>query len=208
MEGAGREPVVGSDKHFAELQQQYKAVAQKTFDLRPELNSPVESVATQMQLYEWEYTHEFNTDRGWRSIAVTAPLTWVLTYSSNYSLSMMRQVLAGRETRNEESVRAFVLRACLAHQLLARFPGLSHLLQALRYRVEIRRTPQFGDLPLVTISAPISTIRPEDDLVVRAAGMAGGSSFTEVVDISSIHNLSDPFKVEVERIMHQHGGPS
>jgi hypothetical protein len=32
-----------------------------------------------MQLYEWEYLHQTNTDRNWRSIKVTSPLTWVLT---------------------------------------------------------------------------------------------------------------------------------
>ena len=44
---------------------------------------PLESVSTQMQLYEWEYAHEIKTDRGWRTIKVTSPLTWVVTYSSD-----------------------------------------------------------------------------------------------------------------------------
>ena len=205
MEGPGPEPLAGADRNFAELQQLYKSVARKTFDVHPDLNAPVESVATQMHLYEWEYTHEINTDRGWRSIRVTAPLTWVLTYSSHYSLAMIRQVLAGKEARNEDSVRAFVLRACVAQQLFVRFPGLADLFTGLRYRVEIRRNPQLGDLPFVTLSAPLTTMRPDDNLVNLASGIAGGTSFTEVIDLRSLRGLEDPVRSAITPILGSHG---
>ena len=106
MEGAERESVGSSDRTVAELRELYKRVAVRPFDLRPELTVPLESVSTQIQLYEWEYLHETNTERGWRSIKVTSPLTWVVAYSSTYSLSMLRQVLAGKEERNPEIGRA------------------------------------------------------------------------------------------------------
>src|ERR1039457_2314627 len=113
MEGAERESVGGSDRTLAELRDLYRKVAVRPFDLRPELSLPLESVSTQMQLYEWEYLHQIKTDRGWRSIKVTSPPTWVVAYSSSYSLPMLRQVLAGQEERDAEAVRAFVLRSCL-----------------------------------------------------------------------------------------------
>src|ERR1035441_10485315 len=75
MEGAERESVGGSDRTLAELRDLYRKVAVRPFDLRPELSLPLESVSTQMQLYEWEYLHQIKTDRGWRSIKVTSPLT-------------------------------------------------------------------------------------------------------------------------------------
>src|SRR5579872_6030220 len=103
MEGAERESVGGSDRSVAELRELYRKVALRPFDLRPELNLPLESVSTQLQLYEWEYLHPIKTDRGWRGIKVTSPLTWVLVYSSNYSLAMFRQVLAGNEERDSEA---------------------------------------------------------------------------------------------------------
>src|SRR6266568_2764719 len=99
MEGAERESIGGSDRTVAELRELYRKVALRPFDLRPELTLPLESVSTQTQLYDWEYQHQIKTDRGWRSIKVTSPLTWVVAYSSNYSLSMFRQVLAGQEER-------------------------------------------------------------------------------------------------------------
>src|SRR4051794_6142802 len=95
MEGAERESVGGSDKTVAELRDLYRRIAVRPFDLRPELTLPLESVSTQIQLHEWEYLHETKNERGRRAIKVTTPLTWVIAYSSTYSLSMLRQVVAG-----------------------------------------------------------------------------------------------------------------
>src|ERR1035438_638611 len=205
MEGAERESVGGSERTLGELRDIYRKVAQRPFDLRPELNAPLESVSTQIQLYEWEYLHQIKTDRGWRSIKVTSPLTWVVAYSSAYSLPMLRQVLAGKEERDQEAVRAFVLRACLMHLHFTKFPAIADLLAALRYRVEVRHSPETGDLPLVTVSAPFSTMRPPDSLVTVASGLAGGVSFSEVIDLATAHNLTDPLREQIAAIFQSHG---
>jgi hypothetical protein len=141
MEGAERESA-GSERTVAELRDLYRKVAPRPFDLRPELSFPLESVSTQMQLHEWEYLYQTKIERGWRAIKVTSPLTWVVAYSSTYSLSILRQVLAGQEERDSDSVRAFVLRACLMHLHFQKFPALADLLAGLRYRVEVRRSTE------------------------------------------------------------------
>lgn len=206
IEGVERESAAGvPDRNVAELHDLYHRVSGRPFDLRPELSFPLESVSTQMQLYEWEYLHTINTERGWRSIRVTSPLSWVLTYSSNYSLSMIRQVLAGAEARDSEAVRAFVLRACLMHLQISKFPAIADLFAGLRFRIDVRRSPEMGDLPLVTISAPLSTIRPPDSLVSIASGLAGGTSFSEVLDIETIRNLKDPLRQELDEAFRRHG---
>jgi hypothetical protein len=205
MEGAERESVGGSDRTVAELRDLYRKVAMRPFDLRPELSLPLESVSTQMQLYEWEYLHQTKTDRGWRSIKVTSPLTWVVAYSSNYSLPIFRQVLAGQEERDAEAVRAFVLRACLMHLHFTKFPAIADLLTGLRYQVEVRQTPETGDLPLVTVSAPFHTMRPPDGLITVASGLAGGASFSEVLDLATVKNLKDPLREQIVAIFRTHG---
>ncbi len=204
MEGSERDSASGSDRTAAELRELYRRVAARPFDLRPELTFPLESVSTQIQLYEWEYLHQIKTDRGWRNIKVTSPLTWVVAYSSTYSLTMLRQVLAGQEERNQKSVQSFVLRACLMHLHFTKFPAIAELLSGLRYRIEVRRSPELGDLPLVTVSAPFSTIRPPDNLVTVASGLAGGTSFAEVLDMESVRNLQDPMRQEVAAILQSH----
>ena len=201
IDGAGKEAVPAADRNLADLQQLYARVAVKPFDLRPELRAPLESVATQLQFDEWEYTHAAETDRGWQSIRVATPLTWTISYASPYSLAMLHGVVSGNGRRDAEAVRAFVLHACLTHELFSKIPALADLLGALRYKVEIRKSSRLGDLPLVTVSAPFRTFRPSDKLVTMAAGLAGGVTFSEVMDIESVRDLPDPLRDEVSGIL-------
>jgi len=204
IEAAGKESVPAADRNLADLQELYARVAVKPFDLRPELRAPLESVTTQLQFDEWEYTHATETDRGWQSIRVTTPLTWVVSYATSYSLATLRSVVAGSGQRDVDAVRAFVLRACLMSELFSKIPALADLLEGLRYKIEVRKLPQLGDLPLVTISAPFRTFRPADKLVAMASGLAGGDSFAEVLDVDSVHNLSDPLRDEAIELVQRH----
>jgi hypothetical protein len=204
IDSTGKEAVPGADRNLADLQELYASVAVKAFDLRPELRAPLESVGTQFQFDEWEYPHAAETDRGWQSIRVTTPLTWVFSYATSYSLATLRGVVTGSGQRDIDAVRAFVLRACVMHELFAKIPALVSLLEGLRYKVEVRRSAQLGELPLVTISAPFRTFRPADKLVAIAAGLAGGASFAEVLDVDSVRNLSDPLRDETIEILNRH----
>jgi hypothetical protein len=206
MEGTGREPVAGAERTWAELQELYKRFAAKPFDLRPELANPLPSVPTQLALLEWEYPHSIQTEQGWQEIRITSPLTWVLAYASPHTLGMVRQqIREGQQQKDPEAMRAFVLRACLMAMLFHKFPAMTELLGAMRYRVEVRTARDLGDLPLLTISAPFDTFRPSDDMVVKAAGFAGGASFTEVVNADSLRDLRDPLREEALRILEKHG---
>jgi hypothetical protein len=204
MDGTGTEGVTGADRNFADLQQLYARVAIRPFDLRPELRSPLESVASQLHLDDWEYIQAVETDRGWQSIRVTTPLTWVLSYKSSLPLSTLRGVVCGGGHKDPEALRGFVLRACLMHELLAKLPGMKDLLEGLRYMVAIRQSPELGELPFVTVSAPFRTFRPSDKLVALAAGLAGGTSFAEVLDVESVGNVPDPLRDEARTILDKH----
>ena len=89
---------------------------------------------------------------------MVSPLTWVLAYPSTYTSPMMRQVVAGKQDRDAEGVKAFVLRACLMQALFAKLPEATALFEGLRYRVELRKSAPLGDLPLVTLSAAVKTV--------------------------------------------------
>ena len=193
--------VGGADANFAELRELYFKTCGRPFDLRRELNSPLESVPTQIQLHEWEYAHEVRTERERRTVTVISPLTWVLSYPSPYTHSMARQVVAGRQEKDQESLRSFVLRACLMQLVFAKLPELTTLLEGLRFRAEIRKPNQLGELSLVTVSAAIPTVRPEDALLMQAAGLSGGTGFVEVVDLDRAMQLADPLHVQVQAIL-------
>src|SRR5215467_5320894 len=124
MEGAGKESVTGADQTFAEFREIYFKACGRPFDLRKELPTPLESVGTQIGLYEWEYLCDVRSERETRTINVVSPLTWVLAYPSTYTLSMMRQVVAGKQEKDAEGVRSFVLRACLMHLLFLKVPEM------------------------------------------------------------------------------------
>jgi hypothetical protein len=128
----------------------------------------------------------------------------VFSYASSYSLATLRGLITGTGQQDIDAVRAFVLRACLMHELFVKTPPLASLLEALRYKMEVRTSPQLGDLPLVTISAPFRTFRPADELVALASGLAGGASFAEILDVESVRNLSDPLRDETIAICHRH----
>ena len=82
---------------------------------------------------------------------------------------------------------------------------IAELLAGLRYRVEVRQSPETGDLPLVTVSAPFSTMRPPDSLVTVASGLAGGTSFSEVLDLATVQSLKDPLREQIAAILRSHG---
>jgi len=205
VEGSGRESVGGADQNLAELREMYQRAAGRPFDLRRELATPLESISTQLQVYEWEYVQEVRTERDAKTVTVRSPLTWVLCYPSTYSLSMLKQVGTGQQARDPESVRAFVLRACVMNLLFTKQPALAGLFEGLRYRVEIRKSPQLGELPLVTVSAPLRTIRPPDDLVLVATGVAGGNVFEEVLDLEGAREIHDPLRDQLYGILRAHG---
>ena len=206
MEGSGKESVVGGDKNFAELKETYFRACGRPFDLRRELSTPLESVSTQIQLYEWEYQYEVLSKHERKIITVVSPLTWVLGYPSTYSLSMVRQVLSGKQEREVESIKAFALRACLMHLLFAKLSDLGTVFEGLRYRVEVRKSPQLGELPLVTLSAPLSTVRPTDDLLIVATGLSGRTAFDEVLDESQAAQIADPFQQRILKVLDESGG--
>jgi hypothetical protein len=199
MEGTGKESVANADQNFNDLREIYFKACGRPFELRKELVSPLESVPTQIQLHEWEYEYEVKTER--KSINITSPLTWVLSYPSAYSHNMVRQFVTSKQERDPESVRDFVLRASLIHLMFARLPELTTLFAGLRYKVEVRKSPQLGDLPLVTVSAPVATVLPTDDLLLLAAAFSGRSGFVEVIDPSQAMSIPDPLQDQITKIV-------
>src|SRR5271157_4588479 len=68
IEGTGRESAAGADQNLAELRELYQRVIGRPFDLRRELPTPLESISTQIQLYEWEYLHEVRTENNYKTV--------------------------------------------------------------------------------------------------------------------------------------------
>ena len=113
-------------------------------------------------------------------------------------------VAAGRQERDYEAVRSFALRACMLNLLFERHPGLAAVLEGLRYKVDIRKLPELGELPLVTLSAPAATSRPPDDVLLTATGLSGRAVFQEVLDIASVEEIRDPLRDRIGALLRDH----
>lgn len=197
-----KEDVAGADRAFAQLQEQYKAVCGKPFALPPELDdSPLSSIDNRLELYPWEYIHQVKNERDTRAVTMTSPVHWVLTYSSEYTLSQLTQTLAGKEQRRSESVRQFVVNALVMQGVLAKFPSLVQLLTDLRYDVQAQRSPSLGELPLTTIRSCLPSFRPADSLILAATRLSGVSAFIEVIDLDAMPTLPDPLKLRIEEML-------
>jgi hypothetical protein len=197
MEGAGTETVAQADQNLNDLREMYFKACGRPFDLRKELKTPLESVPAQLQLHQWEYLHEIEAPEGKRIVKVARPLTWVLSYNSTYNYAIVRQLLTDKQDRDAESMRSFVLRACLMSLMFSKLRELTTLLEGLRYQVEVKRSVLFGELPLVTLSMPFPTVRPSDELLLRAEQFTGRSDFVEVLDVDQAERVADPLLQQV-----------
>jgi hypothetical protein len=197
-----KEDVVGSDRAFAQLQEQYKGVSAKPFALPQELDAdPLSNIDNRLDLYPWEYTHQGQGERESKLITITSPVRWVLSYSSEYTLSQVTQTLARREQRRSDAIRQFVVNALVMHAMLAKFQGIAQLLTDLRYDIQTEKSPALGNLPLVTIRSCLPSFRPADNLMLTAIRFSGVPAFIELIDVEALRTLPDPLKLRIEKIL-------
>ena len=120
---------------------------------------------------------------------MTSPTRWVLSYPSSYTLSELRNVLAGRGERRPTDVAQFVINALVLHDVIAKFSGIGKLFTDLRYSLTIERAPGLGDLPLAIVTSSISSFRPADELIGAATRLSGIPAFIELIDVDAVQAL-------------------
>jgi hypothetical protein len=198
-----KEEVAGADRAFAQLQETYRGVCGKPFALPPELAQDVLAlVENRLELYPWEYPYQARSERETRTVTLTSPVRWVLTYSSGVTLSQLLQTMASKEPRRSDVIRQFVVNALVMHFMLARYPGITQLLTDLRYQLHTDKIPGLGELPLVTVASCLPSFRPADDLILTATRFSGVPVFIELIDIDALHTLQDPLKLRIEEMLH------
>ena len=192
-----KEVVKGADKSLQDLQSIYGPVAAtKLFDLPKELNPPLELPGSVLEFNLVEQSYTAKTDKETKTISVTSPLKWILSYAG-YGPKQLRDLLATRATRTGDELRQTVLHFCVLHLMInvVKQTGLAELLGGLRYSVSAGRLPEFGELPVTFLAAAVPTLRPPDEIIIESTEISGTPVFEEVVDIDGIINLRDPLKV-------------
>ena len=188
-----------ADRALAQLQQSYRQFAGPPFDLPAELDPYwLTLVGNRLALDPWEYTYEASDGRQSRTISMTSPVRWVVSFTSGYTLSQFRQAVLTRSERRPEHVRQFVVNSLVAQLLVAHTPGLTALFSDLRYEVQTQSAADLQKLPLTTIASGLPSFRPDDDLVLAATSFSGVPAFIELIDIDAIAHMQDPLKARLE----------
>ncbi len=201
IDSGSPEPVLDAEKNFAALNELYARAAGKPFDLPRPLRPPLKPIGLALEVHPWEYLHQLNAGTGLKVVTVMSPVRYVLSYGSGLSLSRLRLGVAGKEEKKPDDVREFVIRCCLIHLLLNKYPGIANLLRALRWEISTATSPELGDLPLTTLTAPLKTMLPPDHLILDSTEMSGTSVFEEVVDVDRLTEIRDSLVQKVESIM-------
>ena len=190
-----------ADRVFAELQQSYRAFTVKPYDLPTQFDEHwLSLVGSRVTLYPWDYSHQTKAGRE-RTITMSSPVRWVVTYTSAYTLGQFRQAVAGTGERRPEHVRQFVVNALVTQLMVQHTPGLGPLLGDLRYRVQTDASPDLPKLPLTTITASLPSFRPSDDLIASAVTFSGVPAFIELIDIEALSTLQDPLKARIMELV-------
>jgi len=191
-----------SDRAFAQLQQNYRPFSTRPFDVPSDFDPHwLTLVGNRLALYPWEYTHEARTEQETKQITMASPVRWVVSFTSTYGLSQLRQGLAGKAERRVEHVRQFVVNALVTQIAINHAAGLGALLTDLRYQLQTEYAPDLPKLPLTAITFGLPSFRPPDDLILAATSFSGIPAFIELVDTDAAAGLQDPLKTRLQELV-------
>ena len=200
IQGNGKESVKGSEQAFKELKAIYESVATGTpFYLPKELNSPLMQMTSSLELVPWEYSHNAKIDGEEKTVAVTCPYKFAISYTG-YSPRHLEELLKNRN-RNEGELQQCVLHYLAMHTVISKQPGLVKILERLHFRLASDQWPGFGALPITVITSSISTILPPDALVIESTELSGKDAFEELVNVGDAARLGDPFKEQLIAVL-------
>lgn len=205
IRGGAKQGTSDSDRAFKQLQELYQPLARsKTFGLREDFETPLDILNSSIELTSAEYTHQAENGSETKSITVTSPLKWVLSIPG-FGPQRLRELLATPFARRSPAE----LQQCLLHWLVLHLtisnrPGVAQILSGLRFQLTTTRLSEFGELPVVQVTFPVSTIRPPDEVIIQSTEMSGMSAFEEVIDIDSLFNMQDPAKDRLLELFNQH----
>jgi hypothetical protein len=194
----GRIDVGAAEAAVVALRERFKQVCGAPFSLRAELPPEViANIDTQLVVYPYEYPYTLASGGDKKTIRITSPLRFVLSYASHYTLAQLDRVLAKQEERREDEVRQFLVNQLAIATVLERFPALTQTLRDLRFEVGTTTREGLGKLPLVTLTSHLPSWRPGDDVISSVTGISGVAAFIELLPRDALGQLRDPMREEV-----------
>lgn len=198
MSGTNKDKVLGAEKNFAIIEEQYKDIMLEGFNYSAKLSSVIPMVASKLSLYNWMY----RADLGGMDLNIVSPVKWVLGYENSVSIKSLFQSNSDGKNVSQEDASEFVISKLVIAKLLENTPSLITLIKGLGYTINVETHPEVsGKLPYVVLSAPIEAFRPQDDMVKMAAQFSGASSFEELLDNEALDAIPNHFQDKIRALV-------
>ncbi len=182
--------VPGSDKAFAELQEQYAAVCEKPFGLPKKLQIPLSPISSQLNAVPFKYSI-YIADSKEKATNITAAARWILSYKSECPYNRLKAMLSGAETRQPDDIKQSLIEHLTMVLLFKYFKALTQLFQDLRYEIIIQKLEDLGGFPVVILKAPIESFLPPDDFILNVTQLSGIPAFQEIIDLDAVEKMPD-----------------
>ena len=103
-----KEVISRDDEAYTQLAEKYREASGAPFDLRSDLDDEaLSSMEHGIEVYPWEYTLQAKD----KTVTISSPVRWVITYRSDYTLAEMRRLAATKGERRKPAIRHFVVPA-------------------------------------------------------------------------------------------------
>lgn len=197
IRGESKRRIKGADKALLEIKGAFKALQRSSkFNLDEELRTPLDVFGASPEVSPKQYVYLAQANGTEKTVTVTSPLTWVLSYSG-LGPGRVAELL-----RSQGNVVDPELQNCVMHYLVmqiiaAKQPGLATVLEGLRFHLSVGHVTAFASLPMIHIAAPITTVRPPDGIIIESTEISGAPVFEEVVDLEQLGGLRDPMKQQL-----------
>ena len=198
IKSANMDDVPGSDKAFAELQEQYAAVSEKPFGLPKKLQTPLPPISGQLDAVPFKYSI-YIADSKEKATNIITAARWILSYKSECPYNRLMAMVSGAETRQPDDIKQSLIEHLTMVLLLKNFKALTQLFIDLRYEVRIQKLEDLGGLPVVILKAPIESFLPSDDFILKITQLSGIPAFQEIIDLDAVEKMSDPLRETLQK---------
>ena len=199
VKSSSQQEIHGSEKAFAELQEMYSSICETPFQLPKKLHPPLPPISNVIECTPLEYDLEIGGDAG--SVKISSPTRFLLSYQSECPLKRLQGMIEDKEARQPDEMRQALLSHLTLVIFMNSFPVLVSLLDDLRYTVETIELEQFGNLPVVQLTAPLDTFLPNDAFIQEVTQLSGIPAFQEIIDLDAVENLPDPLKISLNKLV-------
>ena len=204
VQSSTKETARNAAQAFKDLQSLYERIAAAPpFKLATELKPPVEIISTALEMTPIEYIYTAQTDRESKTVTITSPLKWVLTYSG-FNQGRLKEMIARRD-RNSDEVRQYLLHHLIMHLVVSKQTGVTQILDALQFPLGTEYSPDLGELPVTYVASTIQTLRPPDNVIIESTEISGMDVFEEVINLGDIARMTNPLKDKLIQLVRSYG---